>query len=79
MHVCASKYAGEQQASLLECIDVAYRLVLAEGVRSGIIATCQELSLWPPPPNPHVEADDSWLLAHPSKPCRPYSGQMGTS
>jgi len=53
-----TKRLQAQEASLLECIDVAYRLVLAEGVRSGIIATCQELSLWPPPPNPQVEADD---------------------
>ena len=24
-----------------ECIDLAYRLISAEGVRSGIVATCQ--------------------------------------
>ncbi|CAE7558964.1 unnamed protein product [Symbiodinium pilosum] len=53
-----TKRLQAQEESLLQCVDVAYRLVLAEGVRSGIIATCRELSLWPPIPSPAVEADD---------------------
>lgn len=46
------------EAALLEAAANANRLVMAEGVRSGIIATCQELRLWPPPESAGVEDED---------------------
>lgn len=49
--------AGEQE--LVEQAARAYRLVMTESVRSGILATCRELGLWPPDPTPAgVCADD---------------------
>lgn len=42
------KRVQAHETQLMECIDLAYRLISAEGVRSGIVATCQEMSLWPP-------------------------------
>lgn len=42
------KRVQAQEAGLVASIDVAYRLISAEGVRSGIVATCQEMGLWPP-------------------------------
>jgi hypothetical protein len=39
-------------AKLLEELDKAARIVIAEGVRSSMIATCQRLELWPPEPAP---------------------------
>lgn len=38
--------AGE--SALLEELDKAFRIVMAESVRSAMIATCQLLELWPP-------------------------------
>lgn len=38
--------AGE--TALLEELDKAFRIVMAESVRSAMIATCQLLELWPP-------------------------------
>lgn len=46
------------EAALLEAAANANHLVMAEGVRSGIIATCQELRLWPPSESAGVEDDD---------------------
>eukprot|EP00928_Gymnodinium_smaydae_P020380 TRINITY_DN17875_c0_g3_i1.p1 TRINITY_DN17875_c0_g3~~TRINITY_DN17875_c0_g3_i1.p1 ORF type:complete len:292 (+),score=73.48 TRINITY_DN17875_c0_g3_i1:98-973(+) len=37
---------------LISAIDVAYDLVMAEGIRNGIKATCQALLLWPPETQP---------------------------
>merc|ERR1712216_740782 len=48
--------AGE--AALLEELDKAFRIVMAESVRSAMIATCQVLELWPPSPAPVGVADD---------------------
>lgn len=48
---------GEQV--LLDCIHRAYDLVMKEGVRNGIVATCRELQMWPPrPAPPGVSVDD---------------------
>ncbi|CAJ1419914.1 unnamed protein product [Effrenium voratum] len=44
------------EPALLETVDSAYRLVMAEGVRAGIVATCQEMGLWPS--NADVPEDD---------------------
>lgn len=49
--------AGE--AGLLEELDKAFRIVMAESVRSAMVATCQVLELWPPSPAPcDIESDD---------------------
>jgi len=53
-----TKRLQAHEEGLLECVHLAYRLVMAEGVRSGIIATCREMCLWPPSPNPDVDAED---------------------
>lgn len=42
------KRVQAQEPLLMESIDLAFRLISAEGVRSGIVATCQEMGLWPP-------------------------------
>lgn len=42
--------AGEPK--LLEELDKATRIVIAEGVRSSMVATCQRLELWPPSSEP---------------------------
>lgn len=41
---------GDQ--ALLDGIDSAHRSVMAESIRSAVVATCQELQLWPPRPTP---------------------------
>jgi len=49
--------AGE--IGLLEEVDKAFRIVMAESVRSAMIATCQTLELWPPSPTPAgITGDD---------------------
>lgn len=46
-------------SELSEAAHSAYRLVMSESVRSGIVATCRELSLWPPPPSAEsIDQDD---------------------
>lgn len=48
--------AGE--APLVEELDKAFRIMMAESVRSAMIATCRLLDLWPPPPAQAVVSDD---------------------
>mmetsp|Transcript_9893 Transcript_9893/g.26083 ORF Transcript_9893/g.26083 Transcript_9893/m.26083 type:complete len:280 (-) Transcript_9893:133-972(-) len=44
---------------LLECVESAHRCVMTESIRNGMIATCRELSMWPPRPGPPgISADD---------------------
>jgi len=45
-------------SDLQETVARAYRLVMTESVRNGIVATCRELDLWPPPPALSVPDDD---------------------
>lgn len=47
----AQKLQDMDQA-LLECVERAHRFVMNESVRSGIVATCREVGLWPPDPPP---------------------------
>mmetsp|Transcript_57660 Transcript_57660/g.124674 ORF Transcript_57660/g.124674 Transcript_57660/m.124674 type:complete len:284 (+) Transcript_57660:35-886(+) len=58
--------AGE--SALLECIDRAYRMVMAESIRSGIVATCRELQMWPPRPKPSGVKDDDCKYEDTSEP-----------
>jgi hypothetical protein len=46
------------EAPLLEEFDKAFRIVMAESVRSAMLATCQLLEQWPPSPSPAGVADD---------------------
>jgi len=48
--------AGE--AALLEELDKAFRIVMAESVRSAMIGTCKLMELWPPSPAPPAVADE---------------------
>lgn len=48
--------AGE--AALLEELDKAFRIVMAESVRGAMIAQCQLLEIWPPSAAPPGVADD---------------------
>jgi len=52
----------EGDEGLLETAERAYRLVMGESVRNGIIATLREFDLWPPRPSPPgvLENDCSW-------------------
>lgn len=43
---------------LMDCVERAYRFVMAESVRSGIVATCREVGLWPPPDPPKGVPED---------------------
>lgn len=48
---------------LLAELDQAHRLIAAESVRSAMVATFQELELWPPPPQfARKEADECAFL-----------------
>jgi len=58
--------AGETE--LLEELDKAFRIVMAESVRSAMIATCQVLELWPPSPAPAGVADDDCAFEDVSSP-----------
>jgi len=44
--------------ALKECIERAHRFVMTEAVRAGIVATCQEVGLWPPRLSAAVAEDD---------------------
>jgi len=49
----------EGEELLLDSAERAYRLVMGEGIRNGMVATLRELSLWPPmPPPPGVQDGD---------------------
>mmetsp|Transcript_48642 Transcript_48642/g.135939 ORF Transcript_48642/g.135939 Transcript_48642/m.135939 type:complete len:311 (-) Transcript_48642:192-1124(-) len=49
--------AGDEE--LAASVDDAYRVVMTESVRNGIVATCRELLMWPPePPPPNISTDD---------------------
>jgi len=58
--------AGE--TALLEELDKAFRIVMAEGVRSAMIATCQLLELWPPSAAPAGVANDDCTFQDVSAP-----------
>lgn len=57
---------GEEE--LLDGIYGAVQLVMKEGVRSGILATCRELEMWPPRPVPSGVSDDDCSYEDTSSP-----------
>lgn len=58
--------AGE--AALLEELEKAFRIMMAESVRTAMMATCRLLELWPPPPAFAQVADDDCTFEDVSAP-----------
>jgi len=48
-----------REPALLEELDRAFRLVMAESVRNSMVSHCQQLGIFPPLPRPaHIDDDD---------------------